>query len=86
MLNIRDLDYSNYSQYFNNLLYIEELQMRKDIDRYTMPNAQMLKDSRTNLLTLKVNCLLTNVKPINCLSRLLVIEFLFFILNNDVEQ
>lgn len=54
MFGITELDYGNYSKYFNNLLYLEELQMRRDMERYTIPDAQMTKDTRTGLLSLEV--------------------------------
>lgn len=54
-LNLRSLDFSNYSQFFNNLLYLEENKMRIDINWYTMEEAAMMKDSRTSLIRLTVS-------------------------------
>ena len=53
-LDLSELDYSNYSKYFANLLYLEESQMRVDIGHYTMEAAPMRKDTRTGLIRLMV--------------------------------
>ena len=53
-LDLSELDYSNYSKYFANLLYLEESQMRVDIGHYTMEAAPMRKDARTGLIRLMV--------------------------------
>lgn len=53
-LNLKKLDYSNYGEYFNNLLHLEENQMQIDIKHYTMHDVQMQKDSRSGLLKLEV--------------------------------
>lgn len=56
-MNKDGLTYNNYSAHFNNLMYLEECQMRIDIQRYTMgqkDGVQMMKDSRTGLFRLEV--------------------------------
>ena len=53
-LKIDDLDFHNYSAYFNNLLYLEEHQMKRDIAQYTMQSVKMRKEARTGLAVLEV--------------------------------
>ena len=53
-LKIDDLGFHNYSAYFNNLLYLEEHQMKKDIAQYTMQSVKMRKEARTGLAVLEV--------------------------------
>ena len=51
---IEELEFSNYSSYFNNLLYLEEQQMERDIAQYTMHSVKMRKEARTGLAALEV--------------------------------
>ncbi|KAF6019923.1 MOV10 [Bugula neritina] len=45
-LNIQRLTYKNYNQYFQTLIYLEEVQMAKDIRQYTIKRTTMVKDRK----------------------------------------
>lgn len=54
------MNWENYTERFQVLLYLEELQMEVDIKRYNIPNADrehatMTKDKTNKLLVLEVN-------------------------------
>ncbi|KAF6019934.1 MOV10 [Bugula neritina] len=53
-LNMNELSTRTYESHFNNLLYLEQFQMKKDIEYYTMEDAQMRKEARTGLIRLTV--------------------------------
>jgi len=53
---MNELSTRTYESHFNNLLYLEQFQMKKDIEYYTMEDAQMRKDARTGLIRLTVSC------------------------------
>ncbi|XP_067932378.1 putative helicase mov-10-B.1 [Watersipora subatra] len=59
-LNLNRLDFSNYSDYFNKLLHLEEHQMEIDIERYTILGAEMRKEGYSGLLKLEVPGLAEN--------------------------
>ncbi|KAF6041477.1 hypothetical protein EB796_000213 [Bugula neritina] len=51
---MNELSTRTYESHFNNLLYLEQFQMKKDIEYYTMEDAQMRKEARTGLIRLTV--------------------------------
>ena len=51
-----DLSRSTYDSKFHALIYVEELQMEKDINMYTMRNASPFSCERGYYIGLKVRC------------------------------
>ena len=56
-LELKRLEWENYSEHYHNLLWLEENQMETDIAQYAMESVSMRKETKTGLLEVEVSSL-----------------------------